>query len=370
MEEQNNTNTTYESFISKIIEVYDVFKEFFGEEFVDLQNVNKEVIERAIETNTVERVVNRLGYPYILVHFPEVTVTNEYDKSIVIYDLFAKVYIKYNGLSAGYFQLGRSTFTDVQYYCGYIHSHVPSRDFSRNTKLYFSDPCLGYGPIRNTIASLSNECDKDIWNLFCLELSKYVETESVAGVPYYRLEKVIYGKSNISRFIEDFSFEGIEQYKIFYNEFLKWYIENNDLVFNYNIKSFSIGMSFIDCMISFSNSFIKWYNTIYLKSENPVYTFRDLLCNKICILGNIQANIIVTDNSGVNITINNDMKLCDFKGKEFKLKIIPFNTENQTDKIVFVNINLVTDTLVKILNIINLKYGNTTNTTNQKIIFL
>ena len=53
--------------------VYDIFKDFFGEENVDLQD------------------------NYIIIHFPKVTVTNEHDRSIDITHLWVRVPVDTNG---------------------------------------------------------------------------------------------------------------------------------------------------------------------------------------------------------------------------------------------------------------------------------
>ena len=72
-----------------------------------------------------------------------------------------------------------------------MHSHISSIPFGNFT--FFQSPCTGSGPINNTICSLSRDFDANLWRLFCLELSKYVEVESIAGTPYHRLEGLTRG---------------------------------------------------------------------------------------------------------------------------------------------------------------------------------
>ena len=55
---------------SIINDVYEVFKEYYGEDRVDLQNNER-----------------------ILVHFPRVTVTNENDQSVEVTDLYIRTKI-------------------------------------------------------------------------------------------------------------------------------------------------------------------------------------------------------------------------------------------------------------------------------------
>ena len=47
---------------------------------------------------------------FILVHFPHVRITNEYDRSVDIYHLYAKVIFNHLGKGKGYFGLNRSEY--------------------------------------------------------------------------------------------------------------------------------------------------------------------------------------------------------------------------------------------------------------------
>ena len=62
---------------------------------------------------------------------------------------------------------------------------IPKDDFTR-----FKSPCTGSGPINSTLATLATDYDEGIWQLFCLELDRYVRVESIEGVPYHRLESI------------------------------------------------------------------------------------------------------------------------------------------------------------------------------------
>lgn len=74
---------------------------------------------------------------------------------------------------------------------GFIHPHVnPFKD--RNL---FSTPCLGHGPLRSLIAEIDAEREEEalisLWDLYMMQLKVFLETESIAGIPYVRLNKVI-----------------------------------------------------------------------------------------------------------------------------------------------------------------------------------
>ena len=80
----------------EIKQVYDIFNDFFGEERVDLQDTN------------------------IIVHFPKVTVTNEYNRSVDITHLWVKVPLNSNGTIANIFCMVRSEYTYQQFVSGYF----------------------------------------------------------------------------------------------------------------------------------------------------------------------------------------------------------------------------------------------------------
>lgn len=126
--------------------VYEVFKNFFGEEFVDLQrNYSlKTVIASTLQEMDIqatqegdakvyelsktqlEKVTDPFEHRkcYIYVWWPQVVVTNEHDKSITIQDLYAKVPVQLDGRipyeEVG-FLLNRATYTRMQFLCDYLH---------------------------------------------------------------------------------------------------------------------------------------------------------------------------------------------------------------------------------------------------------
>lgn len=230
-----------------ILRVYDVFKDFYGEDKVDLQSDTLSSIEVKIENqnilyckssffykdeitksdcfstkkkeelyNLIDEARNRdkmvtvasliedeevflffLKYLIedavlnsifkILIYFGDVRVTNEFDKYIDISGLWARVSIDSDGRFSG-FGFNRSKYDITQFRSGYMHSHVssiPTYNFED-----FQGVCIGSGPINNTLNTLRNSFDESIWQLFCLELDLITKVESINGVPYHRLENV------------------------------------------------------------------------------------------------------------------------------------------------------------------------------------
>jgi len=155
-----------------IYDVIEVFKEYFGEERVDA------TAYPSLPSLENESSLNTDDITDIVVHFPKVTVTNEREESIDIYDLFARTSVYNSGKLAVRPMMRKTTYTQEQLNVGYSHSHLPRNSFD------WANPCLGSGPINSTIASLFAGNDMDSWRLYCLELDRYVQVESLSGGPY------------------------------------------------------------------------------------------------------------------------------------------------------------------------------------------
>lgn len=244
---KDKIRSIYEKEIETVLRVYDIFKDFYGEDKVDLQNDDFSSIEIKIECQNIfnwkssffykdeitksdcfsnekkEELYNLIDEAKngekrvtvgsliedeevflffvkylieyvvcnsifnILIYFGDVRVTNEFDKYIDISGLWVKVDIYSNGKFAK-FKLNRSKYDITQFRSGYMHSHVssiPTYNFEE-----FQVVCTGNGPINNTISTLRNNFNESMWQLFCLELNLFTKVESIGGIPYHRLENV------------------------------------------------------------------------------------------------------------------------------------------------------------------------------------
>ena len=268
----------------KVYEVYEVFQNYFGEAYTDLQGLpsNEDLLavsdrfdinwDTPVEPTDEMLDVIRWGFvikPYILVWWPTVTVTNENDRSVVIKDLYAKIGLTIDGkipYENHGFQLTRATFSMEQFLSGYIHSHIPRYSFRANRPPAFDSPCLGRGPINSTILTLKNNSDELTWMLFCEELARYVTVESLTGIPYFKMEEIgsthlLNGYSqydNNSRITDFCDNEGEFIQKL--KGFTLWYLQHGHLTFNFDENRFQSGMSYYDFMIDISNAFIEWFN--------------------------------------------------------------------------------------------------------------
>lgn len=391
-----NTDKRVENFYSLILErlneVLEVFNSFYSKENVDMQGVPslsdiQDLIARGIipedivdSNNNIEDIVNKSTNiheyisPFILVHFPKVTITNENNKSIDITHLFAKVRLNIDGTIRGSFTLNRSEYTVNELQRNYMHSHVrgiPTDDFTR-----FSTSCLGSGPIRNTMTTLSTQYDLDRWRLFCLELNKYVQVESIAGIPYHYLERV-----NLNGYVVSIPphYKVVDYFQFNLNNrgiksFIEYYIKNNNLKFNFINGNYSIGMSFKDYILDISNSFINWYNNH--RDSTIDYSLQFLINKKILIKTIIEGNDInkvINDISPLDYSSYTSYQgkyVCTFKGERITLNIRDISVEENYSHIL--NIDLSLYILRLILLVINYNYGKNseTNRTDRKVYYL
>lgn len=399
----------YNSLMDKPLRVLGIFNDFFGEDKVDMQgywsldkfkswmnieplstyifdgnivsmNMNDwsmyktwsitdlpgDQVEKVVNVLTNTTVKERIGNAkfngiFILVHFPHVRVTNEHDKFVDINHLWAKVKVSYNGTLNGGFTLNRSEYTLLHIRSHYMHSHIssiPTGDFTQ-----FQNPCTGRGPINGTISALNRDYDEDMWNMFCLELSKYVTVESVAGVPYSYLEKL--GTNDmevgVDRFITYLSpnyYESVITPDKF-REFVRYFISSKKLKFNYVNGSYSIGMSLIEFIVLISNEFIKWYNDQFNKEELTA-KFADLKLHDIlreCIIANGKIYYDRSMNNVNNYAQYIGKKVCVFKGREITVDITDIAEVRNENKSIILNTQTALYILNIILKVLNYRYG-------------
>ena len=399
----------YNSLMDKPLRVLGIFNDFFGEDKVDMQGywsldkfkswMNIEPLYTYIPNgntvsmdsddwsmyktysitdlpeNQVEKVVNvltsitvkrRIGNDkfndiFILVHFPHVRVTNEHNRFVDINHLWAKIKVVWNGTLNGGFTLNRSEYTLLHIRSHYLHSHImgiPTNNFTQ-----FQNPCTGSGPINNTISTLNRDYDEDIWNMFCLELSKYVTVESIAGRPYNYLEKL--GTNDMEVGVDRFLTRLYPSYyrnTITHNElkkFVRYFISSKKLKFNYVNGSYSIGMSFIEFIVLISNEFIKWYNDQFNKKELTV-NFEGLKGDNIlreCIIDNGKIYYDRDRNNVNNYTRYIGKKVCVFKGKEITIDITDIAEVRNKNKSIILNTDIALYILTTILKVLNYRYG-------------
>ena len=346
---------------SKVQETYEIFKDYFGESKVDLQDTS---------TST----------PFILIWWPQVKVTNENNRSIWIQDLYAKVQITRGGLIPTFnrgFTLNRATYPLDQWVCSYMHSHISQIPKGNLTR--FMEPCLGRGPINNTIISLKEETshgyDTTLWMLFCEELSRYVTVESLTGVPYNYLENV--SLNDRSCYYKGFDTlhhkDALGEYirvvgnNLFLPDFIKYYLHHGHLVISFQQGSFICGMSYRDYMIDISNAFIEYFNS-HVTDESLSHKFfnssRYSSCNNILNRVKVSGDKFYELNSTrelPDVSIYQGHKVCDFKGQEIKLRIFDNSRHETPQTTTLLNHGLAMFILNNLLKTINYHYRNEYN---------
>jgi hypothetical protein len=392
-------NQLYQYLFEKPLAIYEIFKGFFGENFVDIQTCQgrelssfkeyllakicdesfmpKEAAEEEynLSFNITEMQLKELKTTLedkrliIYVWWPKVTVTNEYNKSVNIQDLYAKIEIQGDGTipyECNGFRLNRATYTREQFMSNYMHSHInviPKNNFTQ-----FQIPCLGRGPIISTIGTLKNDYDEATWMLFCQELSMYVTVESISGGPYHRMESIGNVSQNSMYTGYNFNFAGKADFlSQFTNDdlkkFIQYYLKHGHLSLGYMNSAFTWSMPYYEYIIDISNSFIDFYNKYYSTTAGNLDN---------CFSKGMLKQVIVTDgkfyNEGDynNFDINNfseyqNKLVLVFKGKEIRTTIINNEQRKETTLTTVINNNIAMFILQKILRTINFRYKNEHN---------
>lgn len=338
----------YNNHFKKAFEVYEIFKEFFGEEFVDLQGL------QPVEAYSSISAINSISSLDILVYFPTVRVTNEHDRSVDITKLFVKVTIKPNGKLLYKFTMNRSEYTYNQFVSNYMHSHICDIPY---TKTEFQVPCTGSGPINNTMGSLLGSFDRHLWNLFCLELSNYVKVESLEGVPYHRLEEISSGSTAMG------SAYNYILYKTFtlnrncseipeFLQFISYLVDRQVLKYRYNDGIIELGMSKIDAAILITNEYLK-----YLRSL-PTPGRWDTICRKYVKVNGIYRQLCSRSHSREPEGCEGEL-VCTFKGVPQYLHIESPERGEQQHYTYILDEDIVNFIITNFLNVLNNYYGET-----------
>ena len=371
--------TTYNSAMEKPLQVLEVFNDFFGEDRVDMQGfpTYSQVASALSEGSSVTQVKRWISqhcendgyYGFILVHFPHITVTNEHNRSTEINHLYAKILVDIDGKIGGRFLLNRSEYSVLHISNGYMHSHVSNIPFGNFTA--FQQPCTGTGPINSTICSLSRDFDVNIWRLFCLELSKYVEVESLEGVPYHRLEGLTAGgRSSLVRIADtlqpreyldsrDIRTQILSKADI--ARFTKYLIDKDILKFSFMSNEYRLAMSPTDCTIRVSNAFIEWYNKEF-KAGRVSAPLADLMNYSVLQACKFKDGYLVksvNSRSGRDYAAYIGRRVCTFKGNPVTITIPDLVTlPTDENDVLILRTTIIEYIITKILNVINFRYGN------------
>lgn len=376
-------NQIHDILYKKTLEVYDVFKNFFDEPYVDLQVIQTDAFKIVLkdcmhniqgsdeegyevtneDISNLKASMNDIK-SLIYIWWPNVTVTNENDKSVVIQDLYAKMEVRLDGtIPPEYigFTLNRATYSSQQFESNYLHSHI--REIPKYKFSTFMQPCLGNGPIKDTILTLKNESSEEMWMLFCEELSMYVTVESLEGGPWKHLENIGalkaltshtgYDLNKASRDAFATEFPGKENLK----GFIKYYLEKGHLQLSFMEGKFTCSMPYHEYIIDVSNAFIEYFNN-HLRTTKSALGFcysRGLLYSVLFDNGKFykQGNNV----SAQSLYAYQGKFVLRFKGKDITTKILESPDPN-VHTVTILNNGFAMFVLKSILRTINYKYRN------------
>lgn len=253
----------------------------------------------------------------IIVHFPEVTVTNEVDNSVDIQDLFIKVIIKGDG--SYYDILGkRSTFTRSQFISRYIHSHIYPLD--KYNPHAWQALCFGKGPIKETSKRLKCPSSEDHlirWRMFCIELELWTQVESIMGTPYIKMSQICSKELNSYFMYESFGLD--DNLK----PLLSYAMKSGSIPFGFSDSNYFIAMNDMELAFHITSLYNK------MLEENEITPIDGVYCNCIINEGRLK---VICDNE-IDESIKREVKILDFKGNPVYLKIIEDPNDGMTYKV-------------------------------------
>lgn len=330
---------------SRLCEIVNTFNRYFGSSNVDIYGsefMDKSLLLKLLEH--YDRYYKRDNVPFkeyledqfdnsdyrsgwfsdlsIYVYWPSVTVTNERNQSVVVTDLYARIPIYANGRLCGRFQLARATYTYEQYVSKYLHSHI--RTIPANPSV-FQDPCLGSGPLIRTQQTLSSYDQEDLWDLFCVELDKYVHVESIAGTPYNYLSRIGTGE------LRKLEYNGYRHTAFkcicenastnhLFKMFFRYVLARKKLKFAYTDGMFTTSCNNTEWIIRLSKIFLKFF--AMMESVGTDVTLDYLLSKRLLIKVKINNGVIYTTRSSGRSSTDyfnyRDLYVLYFKGEQVK----------------------------------------------------
>lgn len=323
-------------------EIYDAFVLYYGEDNVDtdIDTVRRSVfnnlyIDECMTEEEASRAIDGIlsslcPYFSITIHWPAVTIKNDLGNKTEIYDLFG--IIKINPCDGKLYETAfkKSTYTKMQFNCGYVHSHLSSfgeisrytneEEYKRRASDYkvSKNFCFGSGPIRSTLYNLMNgKPDAEMYYLLCRELDVCVGIESLAGGPYIRMSSI-----NGSEYEYKKTSYDVPQMPYKEKKFIRYFLEHSDMNFIFDGNEYAIGNSYLDFALYTTKMFFKYAreNKESL-SKNDIESMLEYVTKRNGkFFSNIQ-NVFRNYKFAKWINENN-IEIIKFKGKSYFLRII------------------------------------------------
>ena len=252
----------------------------------------EQIDEKLIQIFT-EECVQVFEHGGCIIHFPEITISNENGTERILYDLFVQLVWEY-GIDNNKDKVVtfttvlkgvRTTFTPEDIYNCYSHSHLNS--FSRSQKddghykaePCFTDFCLGEDSLYNTMAELNMGFNIDKFIILLNSIDEFVRWESVAGGPYILMEELNLGGYGFSQLSD-----GSVSPPLTPSALLKYFFENisepdlKDLTFIHDTLDTSLSTDKIieiwesmainsDYYIDLTSPIFKYENKYYIQDQ-------------------------------------------------------------------------------------------------------
>jgi len=232
----------------------------------------------------------------IIIHFPEITITNGRQKHKIT-DLYVSINaIVMKNYSNSYITINgsRGSFTLTEIKKRYSHSHLSTIQVGDS----FDNFCLGSGPINYYLTQGLDRTEEE-WLFFFNLLNQYLRWESIAGRPYNYINNL--GLCNTLPVVEDYIVDQI----------FKYYKIRN---IKHKITNTSIEVIPSDSMEEELTKLLKddiYKHYLCYKNPNGEYLTKDQ---------------IKLDN---NVSYYKDKELFTFKGELLKIKILDERTDEQ-----------------------------------------
>jgi hypothetical protein len=133
---------------------------------------------------------------FLVIHFPEIDLTNSLGQKNKILDLFVQIRCNKIGQDPGFvcfieLQGARTTWSRAELNSGYNHSHLPSGGVLFPTEgQVWNRFCLGSSEIRMIVDNVRLSGQEENWMLLLLSLKNYVSWESIEGGPHMSIRSI------------------------------------------------------------------------------------------------------------------------------------------------------------------------------------
>lgn len=238
----------------------------------------------------------------LVIHYPEINISNSRDHKHIIKDLYVIVPLHIeseNFVFSGNLYGFRTYQTSDEYSSNYIHSHLNS-----NKILEIGKFCLGSGDINLTIRNLMNKNNFSdvLLNGFLLTLEYYLSWESLEGGPHRKLEALFNRSTEIN--INEIRSFSLEQtlFKKCFEKINPVYLNG---VIDYNFKDLENQLfEYFNTQKVYSEVQLTGYSFLvnYDADNNKYYKIRDTITTEEDII-NI-SNIVFKNNKLIGVVKN------------------------------------------------------------------